>query len=568
MTKGYAIKNNNNEIISSSEGFDELQITKEVPLSDGLVLLVSGKDRYEETIEDLNLKLKEAESANLAKEAFLSNMSHDIRTPMNAIIGMTTLARKHVDEKNKLLDSLDKIDVASSHLLNLINEVLDMSRINSGRMDINEELFSLSDLLHDTMTIVRPQIEEKGHSYSFNVGEILYEGLYGDILRLRQIYVNIINNAVKYTKDGGQIDISTSEEMRDDRCYLVFNCTDNGMGMTEDFVKKIFDPFERVNNSTISGIEGTGLGMSIVKKLVDGMGGEIDIQSQLNVGTSITISIPFRYEKLKISTSSLEDKVFLVVMNDDENAKTLQNYLREFKISYDLCEDFTSAVSSFTEKSFSDHPYDAVIFGKIDESTGNTFDLASYFRKSSPGMPMILVSDDDWGEIEYTANRSGIDHFIPYPFFRKSLINSLNAIMGDNGKDPAYAQTPDLTGKRILLAEDNFINREIALEILRSTKAELETAENGQEALDKYLSSEEGYYDIILMDIQMPVMDGYTATTKIRESERNDAQTIKIYAMSANVFAEDIAKARSIGMNGHIAKPIDIAKLMQTLRQA
>ena len=569
MAKGYAVKNNkNDEILFRSADFKEEEITEQIAMSDETTLLISGTDPLQRQIDDLNRKLQEAESANLAKEAFLSNMSHDIRTPMNAIIGMTGLAKKNIDEKTRLLDSLNKIDSASAHLLSLINEVLDMSRINSGKLLINEEPFYLSDLLHDTLIIVRPQMEAKGHHFDVKYHNIVYENLVGDIQRLRQIFVNILNNSVKYTKDKGEISLSICEEVKDDRCELIFNCTDNGMGMSQDFLKRIFDPFERVNNSTNSGIEGTGLGMSIVKKLVDAMNGRIDIKSKEGEGTSITIAIPLAYETMDIDASALQKKRFLIVMEDDDTSKMLQGYLNEFRIPNVTVRDFTSAITEFTDADFERHPFDGILFGNFENRTGNTFTMASYFRKSYAGLPMVLISEDDWGKIEYKANRNGIENFIPTPLFRKSLISSLQEIFTKEHNASATLQTPDLSDKTILLVEDNFINREIALELLRSTKAQLFSAENGKAALDMYLASDEGYYDIVLMDIQMPVMDGYEATTAIRNSGRKDASTIRIYAMSANVFAEDIAKARSIGMDGHIGKPIDVAKLMQTLRGA
>ena len=568
MARGYAVKDNKeNKILLVSEDFDAADIFETIPLSQDRILCISGSDDRTRQIEDLERKLKEAESANIAKEVFLSNMSHDIRTPMNAIIGMTGLARKNIDEKAKLLDSLNKIDTASRHLLTLINEVLDMSHIDSGKMVLSDDLFYLSELLHDTLVIIRPQAENKKHSFNVTIDDIFHEELYGDIQRLRQIYVNILSNSVKYTKDNGKIDLRIRERMKGDKCELIFTCTDNGMGMSEEFLQRIFHPFERVNNSTISGIEGTGLGMSIVQKLVEAMHGNIDITSKLNEGTTVEIAIPLRYEDRSIETGALQKKDLLLVMEENTASAILQKYLDEFKIPYRAVRDFSDAVSEFTDADFNGHPYDAVIFQNFENKSGNTFDMASYLRKSYPGLPMVLVGEDDWEKIEYKAGRSGIEYFIPQPFFRRDLISSLNSIFGAEEGQGSF-KAPDLSDKVILLAEDNFINREIALEILRSTKAKIETAENGQIALDKYLASREGYYNIVLMDIQMPVMDGYEATRKIRESGRNDASTIRIYAMSANVFAEDIAKAKASGMDGHIAKPIDISKLMQTLRQA
>ncbi|MBQ3956443.1 MAG: HAMP domain-containing histidine kinase, partial [Clostridia bacterium] len=274
MSREYAVLSGA-DLLYKTAGFDGETVTETVPLSDGKTLLVAGEDPGQ---AELLQKLREAEETISAKELFLSNMSHDMRTPMNAIMGMTTLAERHIDEKARVADSLEKIEVASDHLLSLINDVLDMSRINAGRMSISQEVFSLGDLLHETLTIVRPQMAQKSHHFRFRAEDILYESLHGDALRLRQIFVNIINNSVKYTPAGGDIDVSFREEAAGDRVILCFVCRDNGIGMTPAFLERIYDPFERVNSSTISRIEGTGLGMSIVKKLIEAMEGSIAIE--------------------------------------------------------------------------------------------------------------------------------------------------------------------------------------------------------------------------------------------------------------------------------------------------
>lgn len=519
--------------------------------------------------EALRLQLMETQNANLAKETFLSNMSHDIRTPMNAIVGMTALAKKHIDEKGRVSDALNKIEVASSHLLSLINDVLDMSRINSGRMSVAEELFSLGDLLHETLTIVRPQVEQRHHSFRFDADNIFAEGLYGDPLRLRQIYVNIISNSVKYTPEHGEIVVSVSqEEAADGRCTLVFTCRDNGIGMSEDFLQRIFDPFERVSSSTLSGVEGTGLGMSIVKKLIDAMAGTIAIESAPGRGTTVTIRIPLRYESVHLNTAPLESRRLLIIEADEALQTLYRRFLDEAGLSYTIVSSSSAAVSAITEADFRGEGYSCAILGRDVGRSNSIFELASYLHKAKSELTLVLVSDLDWGEIEYRANRSGISAFIPIPFFRKSLINGLAHALESSDTGTVSSAVPDLTGKRILLAEDNDINREIACEILSATKVSVDCAANGQEAVDLFLGSAVGTYDLILMDIQMPVMDGYAAVARIRGEAREDAQTIPIFAMTANAFAEDIARARASGMNGHIAKPIDINLLMQTLRQA
>ena len=508
----------------------------------------------------LRKRLEEAEAENAAKESFLSS------TPMNAIVGMTALAKKHIDEKPRVSDALNKIETASGHLLSLINDVLDMSRINSGRMKLVQELFSLSDLLHDTMTIVRPQIAQKGHSYELLTENIVAEGLYGDALRLRQIFVNIINNAVKYTPDGGHLVIRIAQLWEGERCRMLFQCRDNGIGMTPEFLERIFEPFERVNTAAVARIEGTGLGMSIVKKLVEAMDGQIDLESEPGKGTCVNIRIPFAVETLSVRTDALKGQRLLVLEADAALQALYAQYLGEANIEHTVVPSVQAAFAALADADVHASPYGAVIIGKQQQSSDSVFDIAAYLNKSYPAMPLVLVSDEDWEKIEYRARRSGVREFIPLPFFRKSLLNALNEALSSSVQEDG-GLTPNLEGMRILLVEDNFINREIAKEILSATNAKIDTAEDGKQAVEQFLASEPGWYHLILMDVQMPVMDGYAATGVIRASGRPDAESTPIYAMTANTFAEDIARARAAGMNGHIAKPVDINTLMQTLRQ-
>ncbi|MBR2801145.1 MAG: response regulator [Erysipelotrichaceae bacterium] len=569
MAREYAVYDGHGTdapILYQTEGFEPTEVTAVIDLSEEKQLRISGSDSMQDLNEELILQLKEMENAGKAKDAFLSNMSHDIRTPMNAIIGMTALARKHIDEKARVLDSLNKIETASAHLLSLINEVLDMSRIDSGRLALAEEAFSLSDLLHDILTIVRPQMQQKGHQFSFDVRDISYESLVGDTLRLRQIYVNIINNAVKYTEANGEITVKVSESTEGERCWLNFLCRDNGIGMTAEFLEKIFEPFERANSTTISRIEGTGLGMSIVKRLVEAMSGSIHIDSAPGKGTAVEIRIPLRYEHLEVHSEELQGKRVLIVEADEELRDDYRRCLKDAGLHAVFVSSASEAVAQQAEDEFRDQHADAVIIGHDIGKDGSIYDLASYLHQRDPQLPIILISDDNWEDIEYKANHSGIEYFLPIPFFRKSLLNGLSeALRGARGSDPLTSV--DLHGKHILLVEDNLINREIAREILSSTHAEIDTAEDGKIALEKFKDSVEDYYDLILMDIQMPVMDGYEASKAIRALDRKDASTVKIFAMTANAFAEDIAKAYQAGMNEHLAKPVDIAKLMQALRR-
>lgn len=567
MSKQYAVRDADQSILCSTDQFDPALVTETISLSGGAELLICG-DTDDDEIRSLKAQLHEANAANVAKETFLSNMSHDIRTPMNAIMGMTALAKRHIDEKSRVIDALDKIETASAHLLSLINDVLDMSRINSGKMTISADLFSLSDLLHEILVIVRPQMEEKKHTFRFTAGNVEKEYLYGDPLRLRQVLVNILNNSVKYTEEGGLISLNVYEEKNEDQIDLIFECEDNGIGMTEEFLQRIFEPFERVNSSTISRIEGTGLGMSIVKKTVEAMNGSIDIRSKPGEGTLITLRIPFNYEDRRIEADELAGKQVLFIEGDEETVKLVVRYLSEVGVSCESAATASEAMSFITDAEFRSKKIDVVIIGQRLGKDDSAFGIASYLHRSYPNLILILCSDANWDEIEYQASRNGIHYFIPRPFFRKSLIEGLSAaVRGNLASDGDSSLYPDLTGKKLLLVEDNLINREIAKELLSVTNAEVDTAENGKEAVDTYLSSAPGEYSLILMDIQMPIMDGYQAADAIRSSGRKDAASVPIFAMTANTFAEDIARAHDHGMNGHLAKPIDINALMQTLRQ-
>jgi signal transduction histidine kinase/CheY-like chemotaxis protein len=563
MARSFAIIDQEGKTVFQTEAFESAKVTERLALPDGTMLMLCDNA----TMQSLREELAEAKNANEAKEEFLSNMSHDIRTPMNAIIGMTALAKKHIDEKTRVMDALNKIDIASSHLLGLINDILDMSRINSGKMKIAEEQFSLSDLLHDTLTIIRPQIVKKNHTFTFSVGDVPEEVLCGDPMRIKQIYVNIISNAIKYTNDGGKIEVTVTEEPEKDGCTLCLSCADNGIGMSPDFLDRIFNPFERVSSSTISRVEGTGLGMSIVKKLIDAMGGTIRIESELGAGTTVTVRIPLRIVNLPLQTEALAGKRVLIIEADEEQQDIFRRYLSGSGVDHLIIKSSSEAIQALTDADYRQKAFHAVILGKKDEGFGFVFDTASYLSQSFPHLALILIGDYDWEEIEYRANRCGIRHFLPLPVFRKTLLNELNATLSSAKEEEQAFGSPDLSGRHILLVEDNIINREIALELLSMTNASVDTAENGQQAVEAYESAGEGYYDLILMDIQMPVMDGYAATHAIRSSKRSDSASIRIIAMTANTFAEDVARARDAGMDGHLAKPIDIPLLMQMLRQ-
>ncbi len=521
--------------------------------------------------------LVEAESANKAKSAFLSNMSHDIRTPMNAIMGMTSIGLSHIDEKARVHDCLLKIQTASTHLMSLVNDVLDMSRIESGRLTLNEEAFSLPDLIHDIFVIIRPQAIQKSQSLQLEIGEIYEENLTGDPLHLRQILVNIIGNAVKYTPAGGHIKICFSQHFPDEDApegqsaqtiYLDFSCEDNGIGMSPEFLERIFLPFERVYSEATSQIEGTGLGMAIVKNLIDCMKGQIHVSSVLDKGSCFSVKLPFIADhKSSPDFSAVKGQTVLVAESHEERARAITECLTASGL-HSLCtKNGMDAVTRLTEAQYEDQMPCAVFIGQ-ELTDMPVLELASHIRQlAGKAFPILLVSEGDWAQIEFRAKRAGVDAFVPCPLFRNRLIETLAGLMNKNRRenhDPA-APDADYSQYHILLVEDNELNQEIALELLSLTGVSVEVADNGAQAVEAFAASPEGYFDLIFMDVQMPVMNGYEATRRIRRMNRKDAPGIWIVAMTANAFVEDIRLSRDAGMNEHVSKPVDFEQLKEIM---
>ena len=559
MARAYAIiDKKTNAFLFTSAAFDAEDVREKVEMSEETELWISGEDERDESLQaELNASME----LKKAQDDFFSSMSHDIRTPMNAIVGMTAIAKKHIDEKSRVMDSLDKIEAASTHLLSLINEVLDMSRMNSDQMILEEKPFSLSDLLHETLSLIRPQADKKGHELTLKTEDILYENLLGDSMRIRQIFVNILSNAVKYTDEKGKIEVSLREEKIDaEKVNLIFACQDNGIGMSEEFIERIFRPFERAMDTRISKVEGTGLGMSIVKQLVEKMDGKIEIESALGKGTLVTITLPLIYDTTVPSYENLRGRKVLILEKNEELKRRYRDYLSEAEVKAEFADSFTKAIEDLVDADVKEEHVDAFIIGKEYESTGNIYEIGSYLHQIDPELSVLLSNEDDWTSIEYRANRNHIRGFIPQPFFKKSLLRVLNEhLKKEDEEEKAF----DLGNQRVLVVEDNLINRLIAKELLESIAAEVEVAENGLEGLNAYLAHEANYYHLILMDVQMPVMDGYEAVRKIREADKEDAKSIRILGMSANAFAEDVRKAKEAGMDGYLLKPLDIHKFMQ-----
>lgn len=525
---------------------------------------------------ELSEALRACEEENRAKSSFLSNMSHDIRTPMNAIMGMTSIGLSHIDEKPRVLDCLQKIQTASSHLMSLVNDVLDMSRISSGRMTLSEEAFSLADMVHDITIIVRPQAAQKHQSFQIEIGKIYAENLIGDPLHLRQILINVIGNAIKYTQEEGNIYVSFAQHMdstqqeKQQKIWLDFLCEDNGIGMSSEFLNRIFVPFERVNNSAINKIEGTGLGMSIVKKLLDRMGGEITVQSAEGKGSCFRISIPLTVALTNQSQSPLPSgQTVLVTESLDRQAQQIIDHLRDGGMNAVHLKSGMEAVTWLTEAQYENRMPCALLVGQ-ELTDMSALDMASHVRQlAGKDFPIIMVADADWVQIEYRATRAGINGFVPCPLFQSKLFAVLSELTSKAKQD--HNTSPeidfDYSKCRLLLVEDNELNREIALELLSLTGVQVETAENGLRAVEIFKHSPEGYFDLIFMDIQMPIMNGYDAAKNIRQLPRKDAQTVWIVAMTANAFVEDIRLSQEAGMNEHCSKPVNADRLHEILRK-
>ena len=516
-----------------------------------------------------------AEAANRAKTDFLSNMSHDIRTPMNGIIGMTAIAAAHIDDKERVQDSLQKITRASKHLLSLINEVLDMSKIESGKVELAEEEFNLSELIDNLLAMTSPQIEKHHHSLSVNIARLAHESVIGDSLRIQKVFTNIMGNAVKYTPDGGRIQLTITEKPCNQAkvgCFeFVFE--DNGIGMTPEFREKIFDPFSRAEDERVHLIQGTGLGMPISRNIARMMGGDIKVESTPGKGSRFTVLM---YLKLQESQQSRCDKFMdlpVLVADDDElSLDSCCGMLNDLGMSVEGVTTGTEAVERVIRRHQQGQDYFACILDwKMPEMDG--IDATRAIRRSvGRDVPIIIISAYDWSEIEQEARAAGANAFISKPLFRSRLAKTFTTLVGDEehpSQMPPIAslEALNLTGYRVLVVEDNELNAEIATEVLGMTGLAVERSRDGIEAVDRMAEVPEGYYDMIFMDIQMPRMNGYDATRVIRSMDRNDCKRVPIIAMTANAFAEDVQAARTVGMNEHIAKPLDLDTLANTLKK-
>ena len=509
--------------------------------------------------------------ANKAKSEFLANMSHDIRTPMNAIVGMTAIAAAHIDDRKQVENCLRKITLSSKHLLGLINDVLDMSKIESGKLTLATEQISLKEVVEGIVNIMQPQVKTKKQTFDIHVKNILTENVWCDGVRLNQVLLNLLSNATKYTPEGGSIHLSLFEENspKGERYVRIYiKVKDNGIGMSPDFLKRIYESYSRADGARIHKTEGAGLGMAITKYIVDAMEGTIDIQSEPDKGTEFLLTFDFEKAAAMNMDMVLPSWNMLVVDDDELLCRTAMDALKSIGIKAEWTLSGEKAIELVNEHHKRREDYQIILLDwKLPGMDG--IQVAKEIRHNlGDEVPILLISAYDWSEFEAEAREAGISGFISKPLFKSTLYYALRQYMGtetENGQ--TLNPNIDLSGRRILIAEDNELNWEVANELLSDLGVELDWAEDGQICLDKFQKSPEGYYDALLMDIRMPHMTGYEATKMIRGLNHPDALSIPIIAMSADAFSDDIQHCLECGMNAHIAKPIDIMEVSRLLKR-
>lgn len=524
----------------------------------------------EERIRQMEDALDSAEAANKAKSIFLSNMSHDIRTPMNAIIGFAALLMRDAENPVKVREYTRKVTASSQHLLSLINDVLDISKIESGKMTLNISEFELADMVAAVDTVIRPQTNAKKQTFDVHVSGLSHEQLIGDEMRINQVLINLLSNAVKYTQEGGHIEfrVEGTGQAFGNIQHLTITVKDNGYGMTKEYCEKIFDAFTRADNDTTRTVQGTGLGMAITKNIVEMMEGSIEVESEPDKGSVFTVRLD-----LRIPDDHMDAKFWkhygishiLVVDDELEVCENIVNLMADTGVQVDYTLYGKQAVEMAQKAAKQQEDYQIIVIDwKMPQMDG--LETAGKIREIVPReVPILVLTAYEWSEIETQAVNAGINGFLPKPFFVANFRERLKQLWESQEDKPKEHLENTLSGRHFLVAEDVELNAEILSEVLSMQDVSCKVVENGQLALEEFARSKPGQYDAILMDVQMPVMNGYDATRKIRSLNRPDAVRIPIIAMTANAFAEDVKEALEAGMNAHVAKPIDPQQLSMTL---
>ena len=517
--------------------------------------------------------IQEARSASRAKTRFLAEMSHDIRTPMNAIVGMTDIALAEKEMSERVRHCLEKIHETSDYMMSLFSDVLDISRIESGRIMLCKKPVDIADIIHEILVVAAPQAQARNLNFRFHMGDMEQECVMADGARLKQVFLNLISNAIKYT-DEGSVDFFLSVEAdRGEHVRLKACVRDTGIGIAPEFIEHIFEVFEREQSAMISKRQGTGLGMAITKKLLDMMHGHIELESEQGKGTAVRLEIPLVAvaQDEDMYRSALCGRRVLFLTGDEKQARAVGSMLERIGMSMDWAATGEDAVDYINECSWNDTEYFALLTVEQVPELEIMLFLPQVRSRMGSDFPMLMLAESDWSQTEYMLTRSGLSGFVPLPLFRSKLYQALYEYTGEGRQQTNRAEVQesvfDFRGRRLLLVEDNELNREIAVALLESTNAEIVTAENGQEAVELFDRSEPAYYDLILMDIQMPVMNGLEATRMIRGLNRVDAGSIPIIAMTANAFAEDVQNSLDAGMNAHISKPMDRNRVCSCIQQ-
>ena len=537
----------------------------------GLLLLLVMDFLYMNSFNKrLQVMAREAESANKAKTDFLSTMSHDIRTPMNAIIGLTTIAERKLDDREAVAENLRKISLASSHLLTLINDILDISKVESGKLNLSPLTFSIVETVQNLMNLSQPMVKEKNIDFSFRINRMEKEYLYADQLRLNQIYINILSNAIKYTQPGGSVSVDLREEESEkEGCIkLIYIVSDSGIGMSPEFLEKMYQPFSRQTDSRVNSIQGTGLGLAITRQMVELMDGTIECQSELEKGTTFTITLELPVAEKQLEEMRIENVDVLIVDDDPILLETAVDTLESLGINAQRAEGGMEALEMVRQRHESGRDFNVIILDWKMPKMDGIETIRRIRAEVDANIPILLTSAYNWSDIEDAAKEAGVNGFISKPLFRSRLYEKINELLGTKAKtlEPEDDYS-DLAGMNILIAEDNDVNWEIISAMLGMFGITSERAENGRICVDKMEEAEEGRYDLIFMDIQMPEMNGLDATRNIRRLENKWASSIPIIAMTADAFSENVAECMKAGMNGHIAKPIDLKLVIKEIRR-